>query len=101
MHLLCDASIKAYGEAAYFTLIKNGEVVFIISKSRTAPIKQKFTLLRLELSGALTAKFAKYLKELFSIPEENIYLWIDSMMAIHWNKSVPEWWELFIKNRVI
>ena len=49
LHLFCDASIKAYGAIAYFRLIKTGEVVFIISKSRIAPIKHKLTLPRLEL----------------------------------------------------
>ena len=56
---------------------------------------------RLELSGALTvAKLIKYLKEFFSIPEENIYLWTDSIIVIHWIKSVSERWKPSIKNRV-
>ena len=74
LHLFCDVSNKAYGAVAYFRLIKNGQVVFIISKSRIAPIKQKLTLPRVELSKVSTAaKLAKYLKELFSISEESIY----------------------------
>ena len=83
-------------------MIKNGEVVFIISKSRISPINQKLTLPRLQLSGELTAaKLAKYLKELFSISEKNIYLWTDKIIVIHWIKSVPERWKPFIKNRAI
>ena len=57
---------------------------------------------RLELSGALTvAKLAKYLEGLFSIPEENIFLWIDNMIEIHWIKSVFYRWKQIIKSRVI
>lgn len=102
LHLFCDASIKAYGAVAYFRSVKNGETVFIMAKSRIAPIKQKLTLPRLELSGALTAaKLAKHLQKLFSLPDENIYLWSDSMIVIHWIQSSPERWKMFVKNRVV
>ncbi|XP_054713877.1 uncharacterized protein LOC129223335 [Uloborus diversus] len=101
LHIFGDASIKAYGSVAYLRSVEDCTVAFVMAKSKIAPIKQKLTLPRLELLAALTtSKLAKYLKDLFSIQEENIYLWTDSQIVIHWIRSAPERWKLFVKNRV-
>ena len=103
LHGFCDASTKAYGMVLYLrstNINKNVTCRIITSKSRVAPQKQ-ITLARLELSGiSLLAKFAKRISKRLGIPANDVYLWSDSLIALHWFKSEPAKLSVFVGNRI-
>ncbi|XP_055523162.1 uncharacterized protein LOC129717320 [Wyeomyia smithii] len=64
LHIFTDASEKAYGCAAYFRIVIDGEArcALVMSKSKVAPLKQ-LTIPRLELQAAvLGARLAQSIK---------------------------------------
>ncbi|XP_070508924.1 uncharacterized protein [Chironomus tepperi] len=103
LHGFCDASISAYGMILYLRSTHiDGSVTcrIITSKSRVAPQKQK-TLARLELCAIqLLAKFAKRISNTLQIPSKDVYLWSDSLIALHWVKAEPAKLSVFVGNRV-
>lgn len=102
LHIFCDASIKAYGAVAYFRCAVESSTAFVMAKTRVAPINKKVTLPRLELLSALiAARLVKYLRSLFGIHNEKIFLWTDSTIVLHWINGSPERWKQFVRNRVI
>ena len=99
----CDASMSAYGMVLYLRSTDiHGNVIckIITSKSRVAPQKQ-ITLARLELCAIqLLAKFAKRVSLTLGIPAKDVYLWSDSLIALHWVKAEPARLSVFVGNRV-
>ena len=91
LHVFCDASLSAYGVAAYLESV--GETTssnLIFSKSRLAPIKPspKLTIPRMELlAAALGAEVASYLQAQLSLTLHETCLWIDSTCVLGWIKS--------------
>ena len=84
LYVFADASTKAYGTIVY--LYSNGNISFVISKGRVAPIKA-LTLPKLELMAAVTAiRVAKFVQTSLSVNNHLIpvHLWADSQIVLHW-----------------
>ncbi len=89
MHVLCDASEKAYGSVAYLRIETgdNIQVAFIMARSRVAPKKQ-LSVPRLELCAALSgAQLAKTLNSELTLNIRQTVMWSDSTTVLHWIKS--------------
>lgn len=104
IHGFCDASIAAYGGVLYLRTIKDDssiQVEIIASKSRMSPIRAKTTIPRLELSAAelLSRLSAEYTTQ-GRIPIEGVYLWSDSLVALHWMRKPIHKLDTFVANRV-
>ena len=91
--------MKAYGAVAY--LQRDGEVTFVMAKSRVAPLKN-LTLPRLELKATVvaaqlaTSVVAALLTHLAHL---RVQLWSKSQIVLHWifsNKPLKQ----FVANRV-
>ena len=98
LHTFVDASLKAYGAVVYICYNSNSS--FVMAKARVAPLKN-LTLPRLELMAALAgARLCSFvLSSLSNVRLEQIYMWSDSQIALHWifsEKRLP----LFVANRV-
>ncbi|XP_065365522.1 uncharacterized protein LOC135958548 [Calliphora vicina] len=103
LHGFCDSSIRAYGCCFYFrvkTYSGNVSVRLFTAKSRVAPTKRK-SLPKLELCGAqLLAKLYSKVKNLFAIPNLEVFLWTDSQIVLHWLKQHSSTLSVFVGNRV-
>ncbi|XP_054865193.1 uncharacterized protein LOC111581998 [Amphiprion ocellaris] len=103
LHVYCDASEKAYSAVAYLQgQNKQAETVtsFVASKSRVAPLK-KMTLPRLELMGALIgARLGHSLLKPLNMEKNQLNMWMDSMITLHWIRSSAQRWKPFVANRV-
>lgn len=104
IHIFSDSSVCGFGACAYIRYTNEegqNNTSFIMSKSRVAPLKT-LTLPRLELLGAVIgARLAKYLKGIFKISEENIFMWTDSIIVLSWIRGNPRDWKPFVSNRVV
>lgn len=102
LHIFCDASLKAYGAAAYIVTqdsVDNRCSQLLTSKSRVAPLKPQLTIPRLELCGAhLAGELARKIETIYS-PAET-YFWCDSMIVLHWLHSTTDNFKIFIAKRV-
>jgi len=85
LHVFADASLKAYGAAAYLQQ-GNQLASLVTSKSRAAPLKQ-LTLPKLELMAAvLAAKLSEFVRASLCI-DCALYLWSDSQIVLYWIAS--------------
>ena len=83
LHVIADTSPRAYGTCAY--LCRNEISTLVMSKTRVAPLKA-LTLARLELMATvLGARLATH--KLNSIHIEEVFLWTDSQIVLHWLHS--------------
>ena len=95
LHVFVDASVKAYGAAAYICNKKESRLV--IAKSRVAPLKQ-LTLPQLELMAALIgARLAANLMS--SLETTHVTFWSDSQIVLHWLSTTKKL-KKFVSNRV-
>ena len=79
---------------------RNIHVSLVMSKTRVAPIK-RLSIPRLELCGAqLLAHLIVHVKELFSIPFNQVYAWTDSTVVLGWIVGNPRRFKPFVGNRV-
>ncbi|XP_060756589.1 uncharacterized protein LOC132867628 [Neoarius graeffei] len=103
LHVFCDASERAYSAVAYLQgENKEKEIVtsFVASKSKVAPLK-KMTLPRLELMGALIgARLGNNLLKPLNMKINQLNMWTDSMIVLHWIRSTAQRWKPFVANRV-
>lgn len=103
IHGFADASIRGYGCCAYIrTVNDNAEIAsnLLCSKSRVAPLKQ-ISLPRLELCASLL--LSRLLKKIISAMDLNIneiHLYSDSMVVLHWIHAPSSKWKVFVANRV-
>ncbi|KAI3374114.1 hypothetical protein L3Q82_005934 [Scortum barcoo] len=103
LHVFCDASERAYSAVAYLQgENKEKEIVtsFVASKSKVAPLK-KMTLPRLELMGALIgARLGNNLLKPLKMEINQLNMWTDSMIVLHWIRSTAQRWKPFVASRV-
>ena len=100
LHVLADASSRAYGVAVY-TVNNNHQCSdLLISKARVAPCREdRLTIPKLELTASLIgARLIRYLSNLSKF--DTIYLWSDSKVAISWVTSDRGVKDVYIANRV-
>lgn len=105
MHSFADASMKAYAACVYIRTIyhdNSTSCCLVTSKSRIAPVKT-VTLPRLELcamhlAATLTKKTTLIFEHKLTI--DSVNLWTDSQIALHWIRSHPSRWSVFVSNRV-
>ena len=102
LHVFADASISAYGAAAYlvWSTPTGREVRLVSAKARVAPLRQT-TIPRLELMAALTAtRLAKTICNEFKIKPASVVLWSDSMIVLAWLRSESTAFKSFVGVRV-
>jgi hypothetical protein len=104
LHGFSDASNKAYA-AVVFTRVptKNGNFIttMVSSRTKTAPLRNKQTLARLELCGALLlAKLVTEVKLALRTTNIKTTLWTDSEVTLAWIKGDPRRWDTYVANRV-
>ncbi|XP_058449453.1 uncharacterized protein LOC131429392 [Malaya genurostris] len=102
LHCFCDASTKGYGCCIYVTgpdLEGQLKSQLLISKSRVAPVRP-MTVPRLELCAAL---LGSQLMETVRTTTEftgPAMFWTDSTIVLHWIRSPPTIWKVFVSNRI-
>lgn len=103
LHGFADASTKAYGITIYARVIDGvGKIhsTLIVSKSRVAPIKE-VSIPRLELLAAeMLGKQMLALVEAGEFDKAKIFLWTDSLIALHWIRKSTHELKAFVANRV-
>lgn len=105
LHVFCDASLNAYGSVIYMRQVAtNGQtsVKFIFAKARVAPLKQAWTIPRLELLGAviaakITSKITEYIGAKFI---DSVSYWCDNSAVLGWIRDSPQKWKAFVANRI-
>ncbi|XP_066592932.1 uncharacterized protein [Prorops nasuta] len=103
LHGFCDASQYGYGACIYIkTKNTQGEskCQLLCAKSRVAPIKE-LTIPRLELCAAsILAKLYQDTIKVIDLKPNDIFLWSDSMIVIHWINMQASKLKPFVANRV-
>ena len=101
LHGFSDASKRAYAAVLYLTSKypnDHTETRLLCSKTRVAPTSKQ-TIPRLELLGVLM--LSRLVSSVADSPPtlDCIYLWTDSMVALHWvhNKRT---WKPYVQSRV-
>lgn len=104
----CDASEVAYAAAVYmrtscFRKIDGDDYISLLvqSKSKVAPLKQKYTVPRMELLAAeLLAGLMEKVREIFAENVRDCYYWSDSRIALSWIRKEPALLKGLEANRV-
>ena len=101
LHIYSDASNSAYGAGAYFKSITSNKSVFVLSKSRLSPIKEKpLTILRLDLQAAVTAvRLKDKTVEIIEIQFVSIKFWVDSQIVLKYVQNTNPDFPTFVMNR--
>ncbi|XP_066598844.1 uncharacterized protein [Prorops nasuta] len=103
IHGFCDASQFGYGACIYIRSIDNkGHIQshLLCAKSRVIPVKG-MTIPRAELSGALVlARLVNDIRTTLILQIDQIFLWCDSTITLHWINTSPNLLKIFVSNRV-
>ncbi|XP_055543370.1 uncharacterized protein LOC129728919 [Wyeomyia smithii] len=103
MHVLTDASEKAYACAVYIRVVtKNGkaECALLAAKAKVAPVKPK-SIPRLELEGCeLGTRLARHVQEHHRVILTRRFFWTDSTTALSWIRADPRNYRPFVAHRV-
>lgn len=82
LHAFSDASLSAYSAAVYIRVIGPDDKIdvrLVSAKTKVAPIENKLSIPRLELSGAeLVAKLINEISQVMNIFKSDLYGWTDS-----------------------
>ncbi|KAF2901496.1 hypothetical protein ILUMI_04679 [Ignelater luminosus] len=104
IHGFCDASCVAYAGSVYLRSIDNHgnvHVHLISSKTKVAPLKQKLTVPKLELSGALLlVRLTNRIINAFTLKGLSCFMWSDSQIVLTWIKTNPKLLPRFEANRI-
>ena len=103
LHAFSDASLEAFGCCVYLRTVFDNQADsrLVLAKVRVAPLKNKGSIHRLELQGAvLGAKLVSQARSFMKTPINRIVLWTDNMACLAWIRSNPERWQPFVANRV-
>jgi len=98
---LLQLPMRAYGACIYVrTNTAEGLKVSLLTAKSKAPLKKK-TLPRLELCAAhLLADLYNRLRPLINFPVTKVLLWTGSEITMHWIKTHPSSFSVFVSNRV-
>ena len=103
MHHFSDASEEGYGQVSYLRLVdtKNKiHCVFVMGKSRVAPLKF-VSIPRLELLAAtLSVKMSKHIQEELQHSIDKEYLWTDSQVVHGYLQNESKGFKVFLANRI-
>ena len=102
LHIFSDASMDAYGAVSYLRQVSAGEgsVVFILGKSKVAPVRV-VSVPRLELLGAcLSIKIAKKITKALHVNLNTVVFWTDSTDVLCWIRQLSRKFKTFVANRV-
>ena len=103
LHGFADASKNAYAVAIYLRVVRIGEECtarLLVAKTRVYPLKQ-LSIPRLELCAAtLLAKLMSKAQDDLQRRDISIHTWTDSKIVLHWIRSDPFRWEVFVGHRV-
>lgn len=103
LHAFCDASNDAYACAFYIKTVDEQRTIranLVMTRTRVAPLKRSTTP-RLELCGAhLLAKSLAEVQSTHGVRAENIHLWTDSMIVLHWLNKEPARTKVYVANRI-
>lgn len=105
LHVFSDASLSAYGCIVYLRQVStNGSAAihFVFAKARVAPLKQAWTIPRLELLGAvIAARVAAKIKEYIGHQSiHSVKFWCDNAAVLGWVRDSPEKWKASVANRI-
>lgn len=95
LHGMGDASEQGYGACVYLKTIDssgNATIQLVMAKTKVAPIKNKQTIPKLELSAAhLVYKILNHVAEGYeeSIQLDSINAWSDSTIVLAWLETKP------------
>ncbi|XP_055527785.1 uncharacterized protein LOC129720345 [Wyeomyia smithii] len=102
LHIMADASEKAYGCVAYFRAVVRGEVrcALVMSRSKVAPLKQ-VSIPRLELLAAvLAARLSRTVIENHSLVVGRVVFWVDASVVLSWIRSDQRRYKQFVGFRI-
>lgn len=107
LHGFSDASESAYAACVFIRCVhldNHVTVHLLISKTRVAPIKQRLTIPKLELSGAhLLARLLVRVSDCLRLRtnlQRNTCAWSDSSIVLCWLRTQPHLLQVFESNRV-
>lgn len=105
LHAFSDGSMKAYSACVFArSIASNGDVTvrLILAKGKVTPLKQKLTIPKIELCGALLAtQLANKIVESMRIQFDSLFYWCDSTIVLGWIKmSNKQQLKQFVYNRI-
>lgn len=102
LHCFTDASERGYGCCIYAVATSDSGLKtsnLLMSKSRVAPVAG-FSIPRLELCAAvLGSQLVDNVLHTTRFSGQPIF-WTDSSIVLHWIKSPPATWKVFVSNRI-
>jgi hypothetical protein len=94
LHVFADASDSAYAAVGYIRQTVPGaatRVTFTMARSKIKPSKMNRSVPKLELMGIHCAcDLALFIAKPLKIPKSQIYIWSDSMTALHWTRMTED-----------
>lgn len=102
LHCFCDASSKGYGCCVYVVGLdeeKRIESNLLIAKSRVAPLRG-LSIPSLELCAAVLGSQVMDNLTMNTDFTSSMVFWSDSTVVLHWIRSPPHEWKVFVSNRV-